>query len=134
MKSTRQKLLAIAAAMSALGLAQSAVPGYAQTAPAAMGEPSVNFLQEVGIRARLRPLERAAFTAGFGEKKLRGLILATSGAAGNAATRLESFAVSGSRYAYGTYPDIDGLFAEQVNEQNPRVRKQLLDRAQQIID
>ena len=41
MKSTRQKLLAIAAVMSALGLAQSAVPGYAQTAPAAMGEPSV---------------------------------------------------------------------------------------------
>ena len=100
---------------------------------AAIGEPSVNFLQEVGIRTRLRPLERAAFTAGFGEKKLRGLILATSGAAGNAATRLESFAVSGSRYAYGTYPDIDGLFAEQVNEQNPRVRKQLLDRAQQLI-
>ena len=99
----------------------------------AIGEPSVNFLQEVGIRTRLRPLERAAFTAGFGEKKLRGLILATSGAAGNAATRLESFAVSGSRYAYGTYPDIDGLFAEQVNEQNPRVRKQLLDRAQQLI-
>jgi hypothetical protein len=28
--------------------------------------------------------------------------------------------------------DIDGLFAEQVNEQNPRVRKQLLDRAQQL--
>ncbi len=52
----------------------------------AMGEPSVNFLQEVGIRTRLRPLERAAFTAGFGEKKLRGLILATNGAAGNAAS------------------------------------------------
>jgi peptide/nickel transport system substrate-binding protein len=67
----------------------------------------------VGIRTRLRALERAAFTAGFGERKLRGLILATSGAAGNAATRLESFAVSGSRYAYGAYPDIDGLFAEQ---------------------
>ena len=41
--------------------------------------------------------------------------------------------MSGSRYAYGAYPDIDGLFAEQVNEQNPRVRKQLLDRAQQLI-
>src|SRR6185436_8483195 len=99
----------------------------------AMGEPSVNFLQAVGIRARLRPLERAAFTAGFGERKLRGLILATSGAAGNAATRLESFAVSGARYAYGAYPDIDGLFAEQVNEQNPRVRKQLLEKAQQLV-
>jgi hypothetical protein len=42
--------------------------------------------------------------------------------------------VTGSRFVYGTYADVDGLFAEQVNEQNPRVRKQLLDRAQQIID
>ena len=100
----------------------------------AMGEPVVNFLQAVGIRTRLRPLERAAFTAGFGDRKLRGLILATSGAAGNAATRLETFAVSSSRFAYGSYPEVDGLFAEQVNEQNPRVRKQLLDRVKQIID
>jgi len=99
----------------------------------AMGEPVVNFLQGVGIKARLRPMERAAFTAGFGERKLRGLIVASSGAAGNAATRLETFAVSGARYAYGSYPDIDGLFAEQVDEQNPRVRKQLLDRAQQLL-
>jgi peptide/nickel transport system substrate-binding protein len=99
----------------------------------AMGEPVMNFLQAVGIRSRLRPMERAAFTAAFGERKIRGLIVATSGAAGNAATRLESFAVSGARYAYGAYPDIDGLFAEQVNEQNPRVRKQLLDRAQQLL-
>jgi peptide/nickel transport system substrate-binding protein len=101
---------------------------------AAMGEPVANFLQAIGIRTRLRTLERAAFTSAFGERKLRGLILATSGASGNAATRLETFAVTGSRFVYGTYPDIDGLFTEQVNEQNPRVRKQLLDRAQQIID
>jgi peptide/nickel transport system substrate-binding protein len=100
---------------------------------AAMGEPAVNFLHAVGIRTRLRPLERAAFTAGFGDRKLRGVILATSGAAGNAATRLETFAVGNSRFAYGAYPDVDGLFAEQVNEQNPRVRKQLLDRIQQIV-
>jgi peptide/nickel transport system substrate-binding protein len=99
----------------------------------AMGEPAVNFLQAVGIRTRLRPLERAAFTAGFGDRKLRGVILATSGAAGNAATRLETFAVGNSRFAYGAYPDVDGLFAEQVNEQNPRVRKQLLDRIQQLV-
>jgi peptide/nickel transport system substrate-binding protein len=99
----------------------------------AMGEPSVNFLQAIGIRTRLKPLERAAFTAGFGDKKLHGLILATSGASGNAATRIEAFAVSGARYAYGAYPEIDGLFAEQINEQNPRVRKQLLDRAQQVM-
>ena len=101
---------------------------------AALGEPAANFLQAVGIRARLRTMERAAFTSGFGERKLRGLLVANSGASGNAATRLETFAVTGSRFVYGTYADIDGLFAEQVNEQNPRVRKQLLDRAQQIID
>jgi len=101
---------------------------------AALGEPAANFLQAVGIRARLRTMERAAFTSGFGERKLRGLLVANSGASGNAATRLETFAVTGSRFVYGTYADVDGLFAEQVNEQNPRVRKQLLDRAQQIID
>jgi peptide/nickel transport system substrate-binding protein len=99
----------------------------------AIGEPASNDLQAVGIRTRLRPMERAAFSAGFGERKLRGLILSTSGAAGNAATRLEAFAVGGARYAYGSYPDIDGLFAEQTNEQNPRVRKQLLDRIQQMV-
>jgi peptide/nickel transport system substrate-binding protein len=101
---------------------------------AALGEPAVDFFQAVGIRTRLRAMERAAFTSGFGERKLRGLLVANSGAAGNAATRLETFAITGSRFVYGTYADIDGLFAEQVNEQNPRVRKQLLDRAQQIID
>jgi peptide/nickel transport system substrate-binding protein len=101
---------------------------------AALGEPAANFLQAVGIRTRLRAMERAAFTAAFGERKLRGLLVANSGAAGNAATRLETFAVTGSRFVYGSYPDIDGLFSEQINEQNPRVRKQLLDRIQQIVD
>jgi hypothetical protein len=50
-----------------------------------------------------------------------------------AATRLETFAVGNSRFAYGAYPDVDGLFAEQVNEQNPCGRKQLLDRIQQVV-
>jgi peptide/nickel transport system substrate-binding protein len=101
---------------------------------AALGEPAVDFFQAVGIRARLRAMERAAFTSGFAERKLKGLLVANSGASGNAATRLETFAITGSRFVYGTYADLDGLFTEQVNEQNPRVRKQLLDRIQQIID
>jgi peptide/nickel transport system substrate-binding protein len=100
----------------------------------ALGEPAANFLQEIGIRTRLKVMERAAFTSGFAERKLRGLLVANSGAAGNAATRLETFAITGSRFVYGSYPDIDGLFSEQINEQNPRVRKQLLDRIQQIVD
>ena len=37
----------------------------------AIGEPVVNYLQAVGIRIKLRPLERAAFYQELAEKKLR---------------------------------------------------------------
>ena len=99
----------------------------------AIGEPVLNDLKNVGIRLRLRPLERAAFFKEYGEKKLRGVILSGSGAPGNAATRLEAYAVAGGRYVYGSYPEVDGLFAEQANEMNTRVRQQILAKAQQIL-
>lgn len=99
----------------------------------AIGEPVVNYLQQVGIRLRLRPMERAAFFKEYGEKKLRGVIFSGSGAPGNAPTRLEQYAITGGRYAYGAYPDIDGLYTEQANEMNPRVRAQILNKIQQII-
>jgi peptide/nickel transport system substrate-binding protein len=56
-----------------------------------------------------------------------------SAAFGNAATRIENYAVTGGAYVYGTYPEIDGLFSEQTNEVNPRVRQQVLHKIQQII-
>ncbi len=40
----------------------------------------------VGIRVKLRPLERAAFFSGYAEKKFKNIIQASSGAFGNAAT------------------------------------------------
>ena len=100
---------------------------------AAIGEPVVNYLQAVGIRLKLRLLERAAFYQELGEKKLRPVVQNGSGAPGNAPTRIEVNAVTGGRYAYGAYPDIDGLFSEQANEMNPRVRQQLLVKIQQMI-
>ena len=99
----------------------------------AIGEPVVNYFQAVGIRARLRPLERAAFFKEYGEKKLRGVILSGSGAPGNAAIRLEQYAVTGGRYVYGTYPEVDGLYNAQANELNPRVRQQMLNKMQQLL-
>ncbi len=99
----------------------------------AIGEPVVNYLQAAGIRLRLRPLERAAFFKEYGEKKLRGVILSGSGAPGNAAIRLEQYAVTGGRYVYGTYPEVDGLYSAQANEMNPRVRQQILHKMQQLI-
>ena len=45
-----------------------------------IGEAVVNNLQEAGIRARLRPLERAAFFRGYAEKKFKNIIQGWSGA------------------------------------------------------
>ena len=63
-----------------------------------LGEAVLNDLQTAGIRARLRPLERAAFFKGYAEKKFnKGMIQGASGAFGNAATRLEVVCRQGRR-------------------------------------
>ena len=98
-----------------------------------IGEPVVNDLGAVGIRLKLRLLERAAFLKQHSEKTLKHVVLAGSGAPGNAATRLEQYAVTGGLYAYGSYPEVDGLFKAQAVEVNPRVRRQILEKMQQII-
>jgi peptide/nickel transport system substrate-binding protein len=87
-------------------------------------------LRAVGIRAKLRPLERAAFA---GEGEAQGLIQAQSGAFGNAATRLEAFVAAGGTYVYGSYPDIDGLFAEQATDVDPKRREATLHRIQRLV-
>jgi len=99
----------------------------------AIGEPSNGYLQAVGIRTRLRLLERAAFFQEYGEKKLKNVVQSGSGAPGNAATRIEQYTVTGGRYTYGSYPEIDGLFSEQANEMNPRVRTQILQKMQELL-
>jgi peptide/nickel transport system substrate-binding protein len=98
-----------------------------------IGEAVVNYLNAVGIRVKLRPVERAAFFKGYAEKKYRGLIQGGSGAFGNAATRIEAFVASGGTYVYGSYADIDGLFREQVAELDPKRREATLHRIQQLI-
>jgi peptide/nickel transport system substrate-binding protein len=41
--------------------------------------------------------------------------------------------IGGGSFVYGSHPDIDGLFSEQVNETNPRVRQQILTKIQQLV-
>jgi len=98
-----------------------------------LGEAVINDLQAVGIRSALRPLERAAFFAGYSEKKFKNLIQGSSGAFGNAATRLEAFVAAGGAYVYGTYPDIDGLFQEQAADNDLKRRESTLMRIQQLV-
>ena len=106
---------------------------FCDTAYANLGEAVANYLQAVGIRVKLRPLERAAFFKGFGEKKFKNVIQGASGAFGNAATRLEAFVVSGGTYVYGSHPDLDGLFREQAGELDRKKRETLLHKMQQLV-
>ncbi|HEV8583532.1 MAG TPA: ABC transporter substrate-binding protein [Methylomirabilota bacterium] len=96
-------------------------------------EAALNYFQAVGIRTRLRPMERAAFLSGFRDKKLRHLVFSISGIHGNAATRIDAFAASSGVYAYGAYPDIDALFRDQAGELDPKKREALLHRIQRLI-
>ena len=98
-----------------------------------LGEAALNYLTAVGIRARLRPLERAAFFKGYGDKKFKNIIQAASGAFGNAATRLQEFVVKGGAYAYGSYPEIDELFPQQAIELDGSKRAAILAKMQQLL-
>ena len=102
-------------------------------AASGIGEPVVNDLKAVGIRLRLRPLERAAFLKQYADKSLRHVILAGSGSPGTAATRLEQYVISGGLYTYTSVPEVDGLYDAQANEGNPRARRVILEKMQQII-
>jgi peptide/nickel transport system substrate-binding protein len=96
-------------------------------------EATLNYLQAAGIKTKLRPLERAGFLQSFREKKLKNLIYSISGIFGNAATRIEAFTAGSGAYAYGSYPDIDGLFREQAGELDPKKREVVLHRIQQLM-
>jgi peptide/nickel transport system substrate-binding protein len=99
-----------------------------------MAEVAIDNLQAIGIRAKLLPIERAAFFAAYGGKKYdKGIIQAASGAFGNAATRMAAFVVKGGAFAYGSYPDIDELFPKQADELDRGKRAAILDKMQQLV-
>jgi peptide/nickel transport system substrate-binding protein len=97
-----------------------------------VAEAAANFLTSVGIRTKLRSMERAAFLSAWREKKLRGIFMAAVGNSGNAASRVESFIYSKGSYAYGGYPDLDDLFQQQARERDVKRREALLYQIQQL--
>ena len=98
----------------------------------ATAEAAVNYMNAVGIRVRIRTLERASFYAAWRDKKLRGLFMVAAGGSGNAASRVAEFIYSKGGYAYGGYPDLDDLILQQARERDVRKREALLHRIQQI--
>jgi len=105
---------------------------YLDIAYANVQEAILNYFNQIGIRAKLRPLERAAFFKSYTEKTFKNLSYTASGAFGNAATRFEAFVAAGGAYVYGSYPDLDGLFREQESELDRTKREAILHKMQQL--
>jgi peptide/nickel transport system substrate-binding protein len=95
-----------------------------------MGEAVATYLSAVGIRTRVRGMERAAFMDAWRGKKLGGVIVTVSAAPGSASSRIESFVISSAPYASGGYPDIDELFRQQAQERDRKKREALLHQIQ----
>jgi peptide/nickel transport system substrate-binding protein len=98
-----------------------------------MGESVANYLGAVGIRTRVRNMERATYMEAWRSKKLQGVVVTVTAAPGNAAARLEAFVISTAPYAGGGHPDIDDLFRQQAQERDRRKREALLHQIQKLM-
>ncbi len=92
-----------------------------------------SYLQAVGVRTRMRTMERAAFLTAWREKKLRGVIMGLGAPAGNAATRIEVYVTRGGIYSSGEVPEIEALFQRQARELDRKKREGMLHQIQQIM-
>ena len=98
-----------------------------------LGEAIIGYFQAVGIRMRMRPMERAAFLAAVQSKKLKGVCVCSSALYGNAASRLSEVLPSDGAFAYGGYPDLDALYKQQARETDRAKREALLHQIQRLI-
>jgi len=98
-----------------------------------MGEALAGYLQAVGIRTRIKTMERAAFQTAWREKTLHGVLLGITGASGNAATRLEGYVTKTGIYAYGVLPEVEDLFHRQARELDRKKRGALLHQIQKVV-
>jgi peptide/nickel transport system substrate-binding protein len=98
-----------------------------------MGEAVGNYLGAVGIKVRLRIMERAAFYPALESKKLKGLCVCINAVYGNAASRMSQTVPSDGAFAYGGYPDIDALYKQQSRETDPRKREAQLHQIQRLL-
>jgi peptide/nickel transport system substrate-binding protein len=123
-----RKLLAEAGYPNGLDAGDLAVDASYST----VAEAIANYLATVGIRTKLRPMERAAFLGQWKDKKIRSLLYSGAGGLGNAATRIQNYFVTDGLYAWGSYPDLDDLFVQQARELDPKRREALLHQIQRL--
>jgi peptide/nickel transport system substrate-binding protein len=97
------------------------------------GEAIASNLAAVGIRMRIRTMERAAFFSGWREGRLKGVVFGGLGPAGNAASRIQILAVKGAPYAAGVLPEVQDLFERQARETDRKKREELLHGIQRLL-
>jgi peptide/nickel transport system substrate-binding protein len=98
-----------------------------------LGEAILGYLGAVGIRLKMRPMERAAYYAALQTKKLKGLCVCSSALYGNAASRMSEVVPTSGAYAYGGYPDVDALYKQQAPETDRKKREAMLHQIQQVL-
>jgi peptide/nickel transport system substrate-binding protein len=98
-----------------------------------MGETIIGYFGAVGIKLKMRPMERAAYNTALMGKKLRGVCVCATAIYGNAASRMSEVIPSTGTYAYGGYPDIDALYKEQALVTDRRKREVLLHQIQREV-
>jgi len=97
------------------------------------GETIIGYFGAVGVRMKLRTMERAAFQAAWSGKTLHGVCMCTMANFGNAATRLADAVLSDGAYARGADPDVEALYKQQARETDRRKREALLHQIQQLL-
>jgi peptide/nickel transport system substrate-binding protein len=98
-----------------------------------LGGAIVNDLAAVGIRTKLRTVERAADQAAHRDKTHKTLAVQTSGAFGSAATRLDTFVTSTGTQSWMKDPEIDAWYALQAQERDRPKRAALLHQIQRKL-
>jgi peptide/nickel transport system substrate-binding protein len=97
------------------------------------GETIAAYLAAIGIKTRIRTMERATFLASWRDGKLKGVVFGGLGPGGNAATRLQIMAVKDGPYATGVIPEVQDVFERQARELDRRKREELLHQIQRIL-
>src|SRR5207244_4521433 len=97
-----------------------------------LAEAIANYLQAVGIRTRVRTMERATFLTAWREHKIKGVIMGLGAPAGNAATRIEVYVTKNGIYSSGVVPEIEDLYHRQAREVDRKKRDALVHQIQQI--
>src|SRR5262249_21944464 len=88
---------------------------------------------EVGIRTRMRTMERAAFLTAWREHKIKGVIMGLGAPAGDRGTRAEAYASQTGVYGSGVGPRDEGRYCRHARGRARTQRAAMLHQIQQIM-